>query len=210
MLEKIEGENETLWQSLRTWEKEEQRLARSRNGKPKPAVKKQKEEEESPTEVWANVRVTRDFCMAKINPYPAWPAKRCEPKDKELAASLKAVGRVLVSLIGEDGGLRVVKLEDIRPFDGKVDNEDLSDQPKAIRSQLDEVRITSDSLCCFYDYSGSNSLDVVSCSAWSWLDESFEGVSMARWGKRRPTWKRRNRQCSARSCVELNPTGVVS
>lgn len=78
-------------------------------------------------------------------------ATPCKPKsetirehkteDEELASSLHNAGRTLVSLIGENGGLRAVRLEDIRPFDGNIIEEDLEEQPKAIRTQLDEVRM---------------------------------------------------------------------
>lgn len=79
--------------------------------------------------------------MAKVDDSPYWPAKKCEAKDKELASKLHSVGRSLVSLIGENGGLRAVKLEEVRPFDGNVvEGDDLDEAPKNIRTQLDEVR----------------------------------------------------------------------
>jgi hypothetical protein len=135
----MEEESESLWGLLKVWEKEEQRQARSRAGKTKVSKKKEKEET-APTEVWANVRFTDEFCMVKIGSFPFWPAKKCEAKDKDLKSSLHAMGRALVALVGEDGGLRAVRLEDIRPFNGDMLEENVDDQPKHIRTQLDEVR----------------------------------------------------------------------
>ena len=139
MLEKTEAESDALWDSLKLWEKEEERRNRSRTGKAQASSKKK--EDETPTEVWANVRFTNEFCMAKVDGYCYWPAKKCEAKDEELATSLHAVGRMLVSLIGEDGGLRVVRLADIQPFDGNIIEEDLEGQPKSILTQLDECMV---------------------------------------------------------------------
>ena len=135
-MEKIEEESEHLWELIKIWEKEEQRQART--GKTKVSRKKQ-EEGTAPTEVWANVRYTDEFCMAKVGDFPFWPAKKCEAKDKDLKSSLKTTSRALVSLIGEEGGLWATRLEDIRPFNGDMIQEDLEDQPKHIRTQLDEV-----------------------------------------------------------------------
>lgn len=147
-LQKIEEESESLWELIKIWEKEEQRQARLRTGKTKVSRKKE-EEGFAPTEIWANVCYTDEFCMAKVDSFPFWPAKRCEAKDKDLKSSLHTMGRTLVSLIGEDGGLRAARLEDIRPFNGEMIEEDLEDQPKHIRTQLDEVRMALHS-SCFY------------------------------------------------------------
>lgn len=119
-----------MYDALKEWEKEEERRKRTRVGKAsnkKPAAATF----DTATEVWANVRFTDSFCMAKVasqeENFPAWPAKRCEAKDPKLAASLKSVNRVLVSLIGEEGGLRVVKIDDISPYTGKPTEDDLSE-----------------------------------------------------------------------------------
>lgn len=128
-----------MWELVKVWEKEEERRARARNGKTK-APSKIKDEVSAPTEVWADVRYTNEFCMAKLEGYPYWPAKKCEARDEELKSSLLKSGRTLVALVGEGGGLRVVRLEDIRPFTGEqIDKEAVDEQPKNIRSQLDEV-----------------------------------------------------------------------
>lgn len=88
--------------------------------------------------------------MAKVNNSPYWPANKCEVKDEELAKSLHLVSRGLVALIGESGGLRALRLEENRPFDGNVvEEEDLEEAPKNIRNQLDEVRVS----CLMYVWS---------------------------------------------------------
>jgi len=138
LLAKTVAESDSLWDSLKMWEKEEDRKAKGRAGKAK-----KKNESGEATEVWANVRYTNEFCMAKVDELtPYWPAKKCEAKDEELAKSLHKVGRTLVSLTGENGGLRAVRLEDIRPFDGElIVEEDLEEPSKAIRTQLDECMV---------------------------------------------------------------------
>lgn len=175
MLAKTEAESKTLWDSLKVWEREEDRKARSRAGKPTTSSKK-KEDGEA-TEVWANVRFTDEFCMAKIDGSPYWPAKKCKAKDEELAKSLHAVGRTLVSLIGEKGGLRAVRLEDIKSFDGSVVEDDLEEYPKSIRTQLDEVSV----FCCLFR---RHDIAIcllklfgifMCCSAWLWLVGSLGG-----------------------------------
>jgi histone H1/5 len=136
-LEKLEVERDELSNALTNWEKEEERRNKNRAGK-KTTGKPQKETQ-GPSEVWANVRITDEICMAKAEDYPWWPAKKCEPKNPELAKSLKSLDRTLVSLIGEMGGLRVVKNEKMVPFTGKkIADEGQGDIRKEVRSQLDD------------------------------------------------------------------------
>ena len=127
-LEKVESEQETLIKFIDVWEK----ASTLRN-------KASKEEMTEAPEVWANVTFTDDFCLAKGNGYPWWPAKKCVAKDKKLSESLDKYGRVLVSLVGESGGLRAVKTEDILPFSEELpEDENLSDYTKETRSQLED------------------------------------------------------------------------
>ena len=80
--------------------------------------------------------------MAKADYHPFWPGWKCEAEDEELASSLHSVGRGLVSLLDEKGGIRAVRFEEIRPFDGTIiEDEDLEEASKNVRSQLDEVRL---------------------------------------------------------------------
>ena len=93
-----------------------------------------------PSEVWANSIYLNEFCFVKIPLYPWWPARKCQPKDDALKSNLELSSRLLVSLVGERGGLRVVKTENLVPFSETIPGEeDLSDQTRDIRNQLDEA-----------------------------------------------------------------------
>ena len=60
-------------------------------------------------------------------------------QEEELAQSLESVGRCLVSLVGELGGLRVIKTESLLPFSETLpEDEALSNHSKEMRTQLDE------------------------------------------------------------------------
>lgn len=136
--EKIEVERDELTNALAAWEKEEERLSKNRAGK--KTTGKPPKEIVGPSEVWANVRMTDNICMAKAEEYPWWPAKKCVPKNPALANSLSNLNRSLVSLIGEMGGLRVVKNENLVPFTGDKIEEDggETEVSKDIRSQLND------------------------------------------------------------------------
>mmetsp|Transcript_6232 Transcript_6232/g.8811 ORF Transcript_6232/g.8811 Transcript_6232/m.8811 type:complete len:1455 (+) Transcript_6232:93-4457(+) len=136
-LKKTQAENATLYEALGVWEKEEERKKRTRTGKASQK-KKVNDRFDSSTEVWANVRYTDEFCMAKIDEYPTWPARKCEAKDPALAKSLLAANRILVNLIGEDGSIRVIEMTDILPYTGKAVEEDLGDFKKDKRTQFEE------------------------------------------------------------------------
>jgi hypothetical protein len=182
-LEDIEEESESLLGLLKVWEKQEQRQARSRAGKTKVSKKKEVEET-APTKVWANVRFTDEFCMVKNGSFPFWPAKKCEVKDKNLKSSLHTIGCALVALIGEDGGLRAVRLEDIRPFTGDMLEENMDEQPKHIRTQLDEVRTHCLHRVLTFSIRSLTS-SVVLCgsfSACTWLGASYAAGNVAAWG----------------------------
>ena len=125
-LEKLESERDDLLKVIAAWKKSERRKSGSKDVP-------------GPSEVWADVNFSDEFCWAKVEEYPWWPAKKCEVKDTELAESLVSLGRGLVSLVGESGGLRVVRTsEDVKPFTDTHPTEDLSDHPKEIRNQLEE------------------------------------------------------------------------
>ena len=125
-LEKLESERDDLLKVVAAWQKAERRKS---GGKEVPG----------PSEVWADVTFTDEFCWAKVEEYPWWPAKKCIVKDKELAESLESLGRCLVSLVGESGGLRVVKKEKhVMPFTETHPDDDLSDHTKDIRNQLED------------------------------------------------------------------------
>ncbi|EEC43115.1 predicted protein [Phaeodactylum tricornutum CCAP 1055/1] len=134
---KLEDERDDLLAAIKTWEKEEERRVKNRGGK-KPVGRPTKDSV-GPSEVWANVRFSDEICMAKAENWPWWPARKCTPKDGSLARSLAGLDRSLVALIGEMGGLRVVKTESIKAFSGTlVEDEDLGQYNKSVRSQLDD------------------------------------------------------------------------
>ena len=143
-MEQIERERDDLVDAISDWKKESRRNKKSDNGNTKGWA--------GPSEVWANVRFTDEICMAKAENWPWWPARVCEPKDPDLAVSLKELDRTLVALFGEGGALRVVRTTDQKlPFTGEPivppqsDNEEKVtdaqlEQPlsKEIRGQLKE------------------------------------------------------------------------
>lgn len=135
-IEKMEIEHADLVDAIKKWEREEERQAKK--GK-KKTTNKVKGEYNGPSEVWANVRFTDEIIMAKAEDYPWWPAKECVARDPATAESLDKLGRCLVSLVGESGGLRVVMKKDIKPFTGKpIEDDDLSEISKESRNQLDD------------------------------------------------------------------------
>jgi hypothetical protein len=97
--------------------------------------------DKDPSEVWTHVTFTDEFCLVKVEEYPWWPAKKCIVKDQDVAKALDDLGRAVISLVGESGGLRVVKKESILPYSETFpEDEDLSSHSKEIRSQLEECK----------------------------------------------------------------------
>ncbi|GKY92276.1 hypothetical protein MPSEU_000198700 [Mayamaea pseudoterrestris] len=130
-LTKMEIEHHDLLKAITRWEKDTERLSKNK-------VKKTSSFS-GPSEVWADVRVTDDIVMVKAERFPWWPAKKCIIKDIELAQKLGKLRKSLVSLIGERGDLRIVDDDDIKPFTGKLfDEEEDFEVSKDIRSQLDD------------------------------------------------------------------------
>lgn len=136
-LTKLQNERDALNRILELWSKEEERRSRSRSSgtkhKTHSATTKALNKR---SEVWADVHYTSEFCMVKLDSFPWWPAKKCVAKDMELVESLGELKRELVSIVGEDGSLRLVKPEDIKDFTGSVDEADLVGVKKGVRSQL--------------------------------------------------------------------------
>lgn len=125
-VEKMEEEHSALLDALNAWGKSRQ--------------KKKKSAGPELSEVWAHVDFSDEFCFVKIDDYPLWPARKCMPKDAELSSELEAVDRLLVSLVGERGALRVVKTEACVPFTETLpEEEDLSALTRDIKTQLDEA-----------------------------------------------------------------------
>lgn len=123
---------------LQLWRKEQERRSRSRNGtkhKMSPmtlsAINKR-------SEVWTEVRHTHDLCMVQLDDSPWWPAKRCVPKDEEIASLLPTFKSTLVSVVGEGARLRLVQNKKIKDFTGKPIESDGESHSKDIRSQLED------------------------------------------------------------------------
>ncbi|KAL3924384.1 MAG: hypothetical protein SGILL_001084 [Bacillariaceae sp.] len=128
VLEKIEGESMELEDALDSLEKSNS----LRN-------KKSSDSSRDPSEVWANVEFSDNFCLAKVEEFPWWPARRCIPKEESLSSRLKDVDRSLVALIGESGSLRLSSADQIIPFSERLpDDEDVTMHSREIRSQLDD------------------------------------------------------------------------
>lgn len=142
-LEKIRDESTALFHVLDGYEKEQDRANRIRgNGKAKAPPKK------APlhaTEVWANVHITDEFCMVKLDGSPWWPARKCVAKDKAIQNRITSLDLELLSVLGEEqeGGFRIVKSELVRKFSEEPIDEDLSEYPKWTRNQLEEFLATS-------------------------------------------------------------------
>ena len=126
---KMEVEHHALIQAVSKWEK----------GDDKRTKTKKQSSYSGLSEVWADVRITDEIIMAKLDDYPWWPAKMCQVKDPELASKLGKLNRSLVTLIGERGDLRLVNDDDIKPFTGsQFDEEEDEEVSKETRSQLDD------------------------------------------------------------------------
>ena len=124
---KMEEEHSDLYDALNTWGKSRQKKKSSQAA---PEI----------SEVWANVNFSDEFCFAKIEEYPLWPARKCVPKDDELRSQLESVDRTLISLVGERGALRVVKTDACVPFEPTLpEGENLSAHTRDIRNQLEEA-----------------------------------------------------------------------
>lgn len=124
---KMEEEHSALIDALNLW------------GKKRPK-KKSSQAVPDLSEVWANVTFCDEFYFVKIDEYPLWPARKCLPKDDQLTTQLGSVDRILVSLVGERGALRVVKIDACVPFsDTLPQGEDTSTHSRDIRNQLDEA-----------------------------------------------------------------------
>lgn len=127
-LSKLETEQNRLHDAIASWEKSSS--LRKKSNSQNPA---------EPSEVWTNVTYTDEFCLAKVEEYPWWPAKRCVIKDEGIRVSLERAGHVIVSLVGESGGLRVVGNDCLLPFSLTLPEDKTgTNHPKEIRVQLDE------------------------------------------------------------------------
>ena len=132
-LGKIKEERDDLLAAIATWQKDS---VKQRGGKKKA---RSSASFAGPSEVWADVTFTDEICMAKVEEWPWWPAKVCKAKVAGLRKTIDELDRVLVALLGEMGGLRIVTKDMIRPFTGEALTEETAvEVPKKTRIQLEE------------------------------------------------------------------------
>jgi len=124
-LEKLVKDKKTLSKAIFHWEASSK--TRKKSKKSKPAPKKFS----SGTEIWANVSLTDQFVMCKVEGFPWWPARVCVAKDSDIAKSLESVERVLVSFIGEQH-LYVVEKDEVKPFSDTALPEDNTNVPAEV------------------------------------------------------------------------------
>ena len=101
--------------------------------------RKRKFKYDSSTEIWADVVLTDEFILGKVKGYPSWPARKCKPKDKELVAALKSVGRTIISFIGETH-LFAVKDKDMFDYVDDIDDKELSAFSSEIKESFQKVK----------------------------------------------------------------------
>jgi len=128
-VERMEAEHGVLTKFLAASSKNTSRTKKSANLIPEPS------------EVWANVNFTDEFCSVKVDEWPWWPARKCTPKNDALNVKLTSLDRIIVSLVGERGNLRIVKIDDLSPFsEDRPENVTLiNNQTREVRNQLDEA-----------------------------------------------------------------------
>eukprot|EP00568_Trieres_chinensis_P005265 CAMPEP_0183304010 /NCGR_PEP_ID=MMETSP0160_2-20130417/9249_1 /TAXON_ID=2839 ORGANISM="Odontella Sinensis, Strain Grunow 1884" /NCGR_SAMPLE_ID=MMETSP0160_2 /ASSEMBLY_ACC=CAM_ASM_000250 /LENGTH=341 /DNA_ID=CAMNT_0025466995 /DNA_START=3 /DNA_END=1028 /DNA_ORIENTATION=+ len=116
VLSEIDNKKDNLQEAIEYWENNNKRTRRGG-----------KEKYSSDIEIWANVQLTSHFCMAKVQGFPWWPARVCEPKDASISSALSSLGRDIVAFVGNHE-LHVVRNEiDTRPYTGvkEDENEDM-------------------------------------------------------------------------------------
>ncbi len=101
--------------------------------------RKRKFKYDSSTEIWADVVLTDEFILGKVQGYPPWPARKCKPKDKRLVSELKSVGRTIISFIGETH-LFAVKEQDIGDYVDDIDDKKLSAFSSEIKDSFLKVK----------------------------------------------------------------------
>jgi len=134
ILLKIIEDQERLMKAIQYWE----------GGKTRNHKAKRRGKYNSSTEIWTYTTTTERFVMAKVRGYPWWPARVCNAKDLYTASSLKALGRVLVSFVGEHHLHVVTDPDEMQEFSGEIVEEDLSkyaaNTVKMLKESMDLAR----------------------------------------------------------------------
>lgn len=143
-LKMLETQRDLLKESITQWENQGER------NKKKGVTGKISNE---PSEVWANVELTEEFCMAKVEESLWWPAKKCKIREMGIENSLGKLDRCIVALIGKKAGLRVVRTTDVMPFtDDQIESHvDIVEYSKEIRLLLDDSIRTARRILRGYD-----------------------------------------------------------
>jgi hypothetical protein len=116
-LEKLVKDKKTLSKAILHWE------ASSKTRKKLKKTKNAPKRFGSGTEIWANISLTDQFVLCKVEGFPWWPARVCDAKDSDVSQSLESVEKVLVSFVGEQH-LYVVGKNEVKPFnDDSLNNE---------------------------------------------------------------------------------------
>jgi len=119
-LEKMAKDKKALSKAIAHWET---------SGKTRKKAKKNTAPSKkfgSATEIWENVAPTDQFVMCKVEGFPWWPARVCVSKGDETAKALDSLDRVLVSFVGEQHLYVVQKDGEMKPFEQKVEEGDVS------------------------------------------------------------------------------------
>lgn len=132
ILEKLVKDKKTLSKAISHWEASSK--TRKKSKKSKPAPKKYG----SGTEIWADVLLTDQFVVCKVEGFPWWPARVCAAKDSDIATSLETVERVIVSFIGEQH-LYVVENDEVKPFSDNTLSEDNTNVPPEVIKNVNMV-----------------------------------------------------------------------
>jgi len=148
-LSQLVDQRDALKQALDVWHKDLERKSRKNLNKYKAT-----EEFQAPSEVWAPVDFLPSICMAQVQKFPWWPARKCVLQNTDDQAVLEQANYCLVSLVGEMGALRLVHINHIQDFAGdaiRVVGERI--RPN-MRSQLDDCLAMARRLQRAYDKEG--------------------------------------------------------
>ena len=88
--------------------------------------------------VWADCKVTDELVKGKVQDYPWWPARICEPYDPAVAQAVTESGHTLISFVGESINY-LVPQKNVKPFSGEA--EEVTEKFDAeTLNKLNEVR----------------------------------------------------------------------
>ena len=124
-LTQIKGERDNLDKVLG--------LNAKRTGRTKTTINKKRD---SSTAIWCNAKLTTKLINARVQGFPWWPARVCEPIDPVVADALEGSGYSLVSSVGNPGMFLIAE-EDMVDFSEEIE-EDESQYDKSTLEELQE------------------------------------------------------------------------